>query len=99
MSDWRNTKEKPLKEVIEQFLKNYNIEEKVTQARLESAWEKMMGSVISKYTQELFLHNKVLHIRLSSSSLREELNYAKDKIISHINKEIGKEIIKDVVLR
>ncbi|MGB2387054.1 MAG: DUF721 domain-containing protein, partial [Flavobacteriaceae bacterium] len=31
--------------------------------------------------------------------LREELNYGKDKIIAMINEELGKEVVKKVVLQ
>jgi hypothetical protein len=38
-------------------------------------------------------------VSLTSSVLREELNYGKDKIIAMINEELGKEVVKKVVLR
>jgi hypothetical protein len=40
-----------------------------------------------------------LYVALSSSVLREELAYGKDKIIAMINEELGKEVIKKVILR
>jgi hypothetical protein len=38
-------------------------------------------------------------VSLSSSVLRQELSYGKEKIIAIVNKEIGKKIITKIVLR
>ena len=40
----------------------------------------------------------ILHVKLKSSVLREELTYEKLKIIKLINAELGKEYIKDLVI-
>jgi hypothetical protein len=38
-------------------------------------------------------------VQLSSSVLREELSYGKEKIINMLNEELGKTIIKKLILR
>ena len=43
--------------------------------------------------------NKTLYVKLSSSVLREELSYGKEKIIKMINEEMGKEVVTKLVLR
>jgi len=50
------------------------------------------------YTKCTF-KNSILYVELTSSVLREELNYGKDKIIKMINEELRREVVKDVVLR
>jgi len=58
-----------------------------------------MGSNINSYTTELNLRNKTLYVNLSSSVLRQELSYGKQKIIDLLNNEIGETIINKIVLR
>ena len=58
-----------------------------------------MGSNVNSYTKEITLKNKTLYVSLSSSVLRQELSYGKQKIVDLINKEIGGEIITKIVLR
>jgi hypothetical protein len=41
----------------------------------------------------------VLYINLDSSVIRNELMMARSKIVEAINKEMGAEVIKDLVLR
>jgi hypothetical protein len=38
-------------------------------------------------------------VQLSSSVLREELSYGKEKIIKMLNEELGKDIVKKLILR
>jgi hypothetical protein len=58
-----------------------------------------MGPAIEKYTTAIKLQNETLFVQLSSSVLREELSYGKEKIINMLNRELGKDLIKKLVLR
>ena len=58
-----------------------------------------MGPAIQKYTTAIKLQNDTLYVQLSSSVLREELSYGKEKIIKMLNKELGKDLVKKLVLR
>ena len=57
-----------------------------------------MGKNIQKYTFKVIYKKGILHVKLKSSVLREELTYEKLKIIKLINTELGKEYIKDLVI-
>ena len=67
--------------------------------KIQSLWEKTMGVNVNSYTNEINLKNKTLYVSLSSSVLRQELSYGKEKIINLINEEIGAKIINKIVLR
>ncbi|MEE4176699.1 MAG: DUF721 domain-containing protein [Bacteroides sp.] len=95
----RHSNQQTLGEVIREFLKNFGLEEKVTETRIAEAWEKVMGQGISRYTQRLSLKNKTLTIQLSSPALRQELSYGKTKIIKMINEALEKEAIDDIEIR
>ncbi len=66
---------------------------------VQIAWEKMMGNGVNNYTTAVSLQRDTLYVQLSSSVLREELSYGKEKIITMLNEELGKDIIKKLVLR
>ncbi|HBY67804.1 MAG TPA: DUF721 domain-containing protein, partial [Flavobacteriaceae bacterium] len=63
------------------------------------AWHAVMGSAISNYTTAIKLDREVLYVQLSSSVLREELSYGKEKILKLVNEELGKDLIKKIILR
>ena len=58
-----------------------------------------MKNGVSNYTTDVHLKNKTLYVSLSSSVLRQELSYGKQKIVDLLNKELGKKIIQKIVLR
>ena len=58
-----------------------------------------MGNGVNNYTTAVHLERETLYIQLSSSVLREELSYGKDKIIAMLNEALGKTVIKKIVLR
>ena len=58
-----------------------------------------MGSGVNNYTTAMEFKKDTLYVQLSSSVLREELSYGKEKIITMLNEAIGKPIISKLVLR
>ncbi len=58
-----------------------------------------MGAAIVKYTSQIKLDRDTLYVQLSSSVLREELSYGKQKIIDLLNEEMKKPLISKLVLR
>lgn len=66
---------------------------------VKEAWQSLMGNGVNHYTKNIVLKNNTLFVELSSSVLREELSFGKDKIIKLINDELGREVVKSVVLK
>lgn len=91
--------EQSLKEVIKDLLQTYRLDEKLNKVRLIKVWEKLMGKTIAKHTIELYIAKKKLYIKFDSAALRNELSYAKEKVMKMINEEMGEEIIEDIVFR
>ena len=57
-----------------------------------------MGENIQKYTYKVYYKRGILYVKLKSSVLKEELTFEKAKIIKLLNKELGKEYIKEMEL-
>ncbi|WP_394758186.1 DUF721 domain-containing protein [Flavobacterium sp.] len=86
-------------DILNQIIKTNKLESGLNQVSVIDAWKNLMGNGVNNYTRSVALRNSVLYVELTSSVLREELSYGKDKIIKMINEELGKEVVKDVVLR
>tara|TARA_B100000767_G_C19771399_1_gene540243 strand:+ start:3876 stop:4169 length:294 start_codon:yes stop_codon:yes gene_type:complete len=95
----RNFDIKSLKSVLNKLIDNSSLNSGLNNVKVQSLWKKTMGMNVNSYTTEIQLKDKTLYVSLSSSVLRQELSYGKEKIISLINKEIGKKIITKIVLR
>ncbi|WP_339699073.1 DUF721 domain-containing protein [uncultured Marixanthomonas sp.] len=95
----RNKEESTLGDVIKDFIEANRLQNGLDKVSVKEAWHNVMGNAISNYTTAIKLEREVLYVQLSSSVLREELSYGKEKIIKLVNEELGKELIQKLVLR
>jgi hypothetical protein len=95
----RNNDHINMSDALKEFVSTNKLQKGIDQIDVKTAWNAMMGQAIESYTTNIQLKNDVLYISLSSSVLRDELSYGKDKIIKMLNEELGKALINKVVLR
>src|SRR5690554_4719932 len=86
-------------DALKEFIQANRLEKGLDKVNAKEAWHNVMANAISKYTSAIRLDGDTLTVQLSSSVLREELSYGKDKIIALLNEELGKELVKKLVLR
>lgn len=91
--------EHSLKEVIDQLLKAYKLDDKLAERRLIASWESVMGAMIAKHTKDLYIKYQQLFVTLDSAALRNELSLAKTKIVKMLNDEVGSQVIVEVILK
>ncbi|MBT3442517.1 MAG: DUF721 domain-containing protein [Flavobacteriaceae bacterium] len=96
----RNFESKSIKIILDNLITgSKSLNSGLNNVKVQKLWQETMGSNVNSYTKEITLKNKTLYVSLSSSVLRQELSYGKQKIVDLINKEIGGEIITKIVLR
>ncbi len=93
----RNTE--TLKEIIGQVLKNNHLDKKLNDKHLIDAWPKILGENIKQYSSDLIIKNRVLYVTLSSSVLRHDLFLSREEIKNSLNREVGAEVIKEIIFR
>jgi len=95
----RHNSHLPLGEALNEFIKENKLQKGMDKVDAREAWSRLMGNGVNNYTTAVELKNDTLFVSLSSSVLREELSLGKSKIIAMINEELGKELVKKLVLR
>lgn len=88
-----------ISEALQEFVADNRLQKGLDKVHVRDVWNSQMGPAIEKYTTAIKLDRETLYVQLSSSVLREELSYGKDKIISMLNKELGRELVKKLILR
>ena len=68
------------------------------QMYVKEAWAQVMGQGVMNYTESVSLKNQTLLVKLTSSTLREELEYGKNKIVMMMNESLRSVSIKSVKL-
>lgn len=95
----RFNEENSLQDILKEFIQVNKLNSGMDKIDVEQAWKNLMGNGVNNYTEEVLLKRDTLYVRLSSAVLRNELSYGKDKIIKMINEEMGKEVVKSLILR
>jgi hypothetical protein len=98
MSKQHNDQQK-IDDLLKSFVKENKLEKGLDKVNVEAAWRDLMGNGVNNYTNSVKLHQDTLYVELSSSVLREELSYGKDKIINMLNEALGKNLITKLILR
>lgn len=88
----------PLKNILEAWLAEQPFSSKIYLAQIKSIWQQNMGKTINENTKEITLKKYTLTLHISSSTIRHELTINKDKICKMFNDEIGKTVVKEVII-
>jgi Protein of unknown function (DUF721). len=81
------------------FQVNPELYEKILEIRIKRAWGVVLGNAVLRYTNNIYVKNKVMYVSLSSSVLRNELTLCREKLIISLNEYAKSEVIKNLVIR
>jgi len=95
----RLNNESSIGDVLKEFIQSNKLQTGIDQISVKEAWVSLMGNGVNSYTKNVTLKGETLYVELSSSVLREELSHGKSKIITMINEELKREIVKSIILR
>lgn len=88
-----------LKEVINELLKEYKLSDRLKEMKIIESWPKIVGKIIEKHTTGIYLRNKRLYVTIDNAALREELHYAKAKLLKSLNKMAGDNFIEEIIFK
>ena len=96
----KRTQALPVGEILHDFYKeNPLLKQKILEVRIQRAWGEVLGPMIMRSTQKLFVKNRVLHVFLNSSVLRNELLLNRKQLLKSLNDYAGEEVIGDIIIR
>ena len=91
----RNNDNISISDALKEFVETNRLEKGLDKVNVADAWAKLMGNGVHNYTSSVTLERETLYIQLTSSVLREELSYGKQKIIDMLNEELGRILLKN----
>ncbi|MDT0557194.1 DUF721 domain-containing protein [Ichthyenterobacterium sp. W332] len=95
----RHNDHSSMEDLLKAFVESNKLEHGLDKVNVKEAWQNLMGNGVNNYTTDIQLKGDILYVQLSSSVLREELSYGKEKIMTMLNEALKKDIIKKIVLR
>ena len=95
----RLSNESSIGDILKEIIQVNKLQPGIDQIAVKEAWVSLMGNGVNSYTRSVSLRGTTLYVELTSAVLREELSHGKTKIITMINEEFRREVVKEVVLR
>tara|TARA_B110000908_G_C10077617_1_gene368058 strand:+ start:374 stop:661 length:288 start_codon:yes stop_codon:yes gene_type:complete len=87
-----------LGEALNQFTGQKKMKHSIHEIRIVTFWGELMGDLVNKYTEKIYLNKTTLFIKVGPDSLKNELLYSKETIIQKINEHFKKELVTKIVL-
>lgn len=86
-------------EALQKFLDESRIKGSIQALQIEDVWEEIMGKTIAKYTDSIGIINDTLFITTHVAPLKQELIFQKEKIKLRVNEALGKNVIKEIIIK
>lgn len=88
-----------IEEVIQEYLKALKIDDKLKEVNLIKSWDDLVGKTIARSTQNIYIRNRKLFVKLNSSVIRNELYMLRDGLKKALNDRAGEELIDEIILK
>lgn len=87
-----------LDDIIQVVLREQGLETPLLQKRLIDNWQQVTGVVVARYTQEKFIKNQTLFVKITNTALRQDLLMMRSQLVKRLNESVGALVIVDVKL-
>ena len=95
----RRTQSRPIKDIIEEVLKNFGIDQKLKERELIRQWDEVVGITIARSTGSIYVIDRKLIVKIRSSVIRNELTMIRDGLLIELNRRIGQVLIDEIVIK
>ena len=95
----RRSKTISIAEAVNDYIREMNLGEKLSEVGVINSWEETVGKAISSRTTKIYIKDHVLYVHLNSSVVRNELLMLREALREKLNQKAGTEVIKEIVLR
>jgi len=93
----RRTDPQSIGEIIRQAMEAAGATEAYALQRVCPLWPEIVGPTINRFTTRRWIDRDVLHVAISSAALRNDLMFHRERLIAHLNRAAGKNIISNII--
>lgn len=91
--------EEKINQTIDAFINQQKIRKNYYEISVRKAWKDLMGEMVDDYTTSIKISKEKLILEFSSAPLKHEISFQKEQLIRLLNERLGKELIKEVIIR
>ncbi|MCM1162846.1 MAG: DUF721 domain-containing protein [Muribaculaceae bacterium] len=94
----KRTYPKHIASIIDDAINRAGLTDDLNARRAAAVWVDVVGPAINRYTLRRFVDHGVLHVYLTSASLKNELSFSRHALVEAINKAVGADVITDIAI-
>lgn len=87
-----------IKQLIDKVMLESDTREAMMQQRASYLWTEVVGSGVNRFTFRRYVDKGVLHVYITSASLKNDLGFLRQNILKEINSRLGAEVLSDIVI-
>lgn len=87
-----------IRQIIDMVIDRAGNRRELQEHRAAYIWADVVGPEINRLTTSRYVRDGVLHVSVSSASVKSELQFVRESLIGHINEIMGAEIIKGIMI-
>ncbi|MBE8720099.1 DUF721 domain-containing protein [Sphingobacterium pedocola] len=87
-----------IKQAVEKWLEVFKLRRKFDESSIVSAWPEIMGTSIANRTQQIYIKDKKLFVKVESAVIKNELALMRRQIIGRVNEHVGQVIIEELII-
>ncbi|MDQ7736395.1 DUF721 domain-containing protein [Prevotella corporis] len=85
-----------LTDVLGKALRDGGLESPLLQKRIVDAWDVVVGPTVSRYTQQKYIRNQTLCVKIINPALRQDLSMMRTQLVKRLNDHVGSFVIAEV---
>lgn len=87
-----------IKQLIDKVMLESDTREEMMQQRASYLWTEVVGAGVNRFTFRRYVDKGVLHVYITSASLKNDLGFLRQNIVKEINSRLGAEVLSDIVI-
>lgn len=87
-----------IKQLIDKVMLESDTREAMMQQRASYLWTEVVGAGVNRFTFRRYVDKGVLHVYITSASLKNDLGFMRQNILKEINSRLGAEVLSDIVI-
>lgn len=95
----RKSNTESISSVLKNYVRENNLERKMSELDLIKSWETVVGKTVARYTGNISIQNSTLFVETTSPIVRNELLMMKEDIRTRLNEVAGDEIVKSIIFK
>ena len=92
-------KPQPIGTLLGSLFQERGYRQKIDEARAVEAWPRVAVAGAARVTENAWMRDGVLTIKLSSASWRHTLHLQREEWRQKLNEHLGREVVKEIVFR